>query len=74
MIAEQKTDQERICISGREASAMLSISPRTLWSLTHSGQIPVVRMGRLVRYSIADLKMFVERSKSDSDRSGKCPQ
>lgn len=64
MIAEKKTGQARICISGREASAMLSISERTLWSLTRSGQIPAVRMGRLVRYSIADLENFVERSKS----------
>lgn len=42
------------------AATMLDISKRLLWSLTNCGDIPSVRVGRLVRYRPEDLRAFVE--------------
>ncbi len=48
----------------REAAAWLKISERSLWSLTHQGQLKAVRIGRSVRYDIADLVAFIEARKT----------
>lgn len=45
------------------AAKALSISERTLWQLTKDGEIPVVRIGRSVRYPLDDLRAFVEQRK-----------
>ena len=39
-----------------EAARLLSVSQRTLWTLTQSGVLPCVRLGRSVRYSPAALE------------------
>ncbi|WP_390844181.1 helix-turn-helix domain-containing protein [Anatilimnocola floriformis] len=54
---------ERLLISRKEASVMLSISQRLLWSLTASGVIPCVRLGRAVRYSVDDLRQFISENR-----------
>ncbi len=46
-------------LTSREAAEVLTISPRTLHTLTASGQIPHVRIGHLVRYSIDDLRQWI---------------
>lgn len=43
----------------REAAKALGISERSLWSLTKSGKIPHVRLGRSVIYPVATLKDFL---------------
>lgn len=48
-----------LACNAREAARMLSIGTRTLWTLTASGAIPVVRIGRAVRYRRADLEAFL---------------
>ena len=48
----------------KEAAAALGISARKLWSLTASGDVPCVRIGRSVRYDAADFADFVETLKS----------
>lgn len=40
----------RLLLNGREASEALDVSQRTLWSLAQSGEVPSIRLGRLVRY------------------------
>jgi hypothetical protein len=48
----------------REAVAVLRISEKTLWSLSQPrGPIPVVRLGRTVRYDPADLREHIRRAK-----------
>jgi excisionase family DNA binding protein len=47
----------------REAAQWLKISERSLWSLTQRGELPAVRIGRSVRYDLADLVAFVETRK-----------
>jgi excisionase family DNA binding protein len=48
-----------LLVDAREAARLLAISPRTLWSLTKAGDVPVVRIGRLVRYDVAGLGRWV---------------
>jgi len=51
-------------LTPKQAANWLAISPRKLWSLTASGDVPCVRIGRSVRYDAADLAEFVETLKS----------
>lgn len=51
-------------LSAREAAKQLGISPRLLWTLSKSGQLPVVRISRRTMYDPNDLRAFVEASKS----------
>jgi excisionase family DNA binding protein len=44
-----------------EAAGILSLSPRTLSRLLRDGEIPTVRIGRLVRVRTSDLHAWVER-------------
>ena len=46
------------------AAQALSISPRTLWGLTRSGEIPAIRLGRLIRYDPRDLTAYIDRRKA----------
>ena len=46
-------------VLGREASAYLTISARKLWTLTNSGQLACVRIGKAVRISRAALDLFI---------------
>jgi len=55
----------RLLYSSREAAAALSISERTLWTLTHEGKIPVAKVRGANRYHIDDLLAFIEACKAD---------
>jgi excisionase family DNA binding protein len=56
--------QVPILVTARAAATLLSISPRKIWGLTASGELPVVRIGRAVRYAVDDLRAFADRHKS----------
>ena len=49
-----------------QAASMLGISQRTFWDYRHSGEIPTVRIGRLVRFSVDDLRKFIDSKRVDS--------
>lgn len=50
-----------------EAAKLLSVSPRKLWGMTAPrGPLPVVRLGRTVRYSVGDLANALEKLRSNS--------
>jgi excisionase family DNA binding protein len=51
-----------LLISGREAAKLLSVCERTLYMLTKAGEIPAVRIGRAVRYSVDELQAWVRRA------------
>lgn len=59
----------RLLVPPREAAELLSVSERTLWTLTHIGRIPALRFGRLVRYDVVALRewlrMEAQRQKSE---------
>lgn len=50
-------------LTSEQAAKVLAISQRKLWSLKANGEIPVVRIGRLVRFDAADLQDFIGRAK-----------
>jgi len=52
-----------ILLRPNEAAQVLAISPRKLWELTDCGEIPCVRIGRAVRYSVEDLKEWIKVKK-----------
>ena len=41
----------------------LGISPRTLWELTRRGEIPRMKVGRLVRYDPDDVRAWIKKQK-----------
>lgn len=51
----------------REAATLLSVSMRTLWRWTHTGRIPAVRVGRVIRYPYHALKAWVEEQAQRTD-------
>lgn len=59
----------RLLVSEREAASMLSICPRSLWTLRTAGEIPHVRVGRSVRYAVADLERWIEQQRHGSATS-----
>ncbi len=61
MIATQKLPTPVILVDSQEASRLLAISPRTLWQLTKLGTVPSIRIGRSVRYRIADLDSWTKK-------------
>lgn len=49
-------------ISATKAADLLGISPRHLWALTKSGEVPCNKVGRRVMYSPALLQAWVNSS------------
>lgn len=49
-----------------DAAKALNISARKLWELTAGRLIPHVRIGRAVRYAVADLEAWIEEQKIGS--------
>jgi predicted DNA-binding transcriptional regulator AlpA len=62
---------ERLLVKAVEAARLLSVSEKTLWSLTAPrGPIPVVRIGeRSIRYSVAALQRWIEQHQPPTDGS-----
>jgi len=47
---------DAILVDAKEAARRLAVSPRTLWQLTKDRLVPVVRIGKCVRYRVTDLE------------------
>ncbi|MDZ4848510.1 MAG: helix-turn-helix domain-containing protein [Pirellulaceae bacterium] len=61
MDIDATANPETLLLSTREAARRLSISERTLWTLTDRGEIRCIRMGTAKRYPIIELERFIER-------------
>lgn len=59
---ERHNTSETLLVAPSEAARMLSVSPRKLWSMTFGGnpELSYVRCGRLVRYAMSDLRLWIE--------------
>jgi len=55
---EEKVNLEKIAVGAKEAARMLSISERTLWTLTKDKRVPARRVGRKWIYSVDELRRF----------------
>ncbi|MBS0265430.1 MAG: helix-turn-helix domain-containing protein [Planctomycetes bacterium] len=59
---------DKVLLTSAEAATLLSISERTLWTLTEAGHIPCVRIGNLKRYRREALHAWAEsEEESPSD-------
>lgn len=52
---------EPLALRAPDAARTLGISERALWSLTRTGSIPHVRLGRSVTYPVAQLREWLRR-------------
>lgn len=51
----------RFLLTAKQAAAALAISERTLWQLTKDAELRCVRIGRAVRYDVAELHAWIAR-------------
>jgi len=63
-------EDEPVLLDARAAAKVLSISPRQVARLTEAGELPHVRIGRLVRYRVDALKAWAQQSEQ---RIASCP-
>lgn len=55
-------ESEALLLTTKQAAELLSISERTLWTLTNAGEVPCVHPAkRCVRYARHDLEDFIRR-------------
>lgn len=61
--------EERLLLQAKEAAKRLSISTTYLRRLTRERQLPCVKVGRSVRYSIETLQLWIHKMESTSSRN-----
>jgi excisionase family DNA binding protein len=64
MTALNPANSSAILVDVREAARLLSVSTGTILRLAKAGRLPRVSLNRAIRYSVADLRGFVESQKS----------
>jgi excisionase family DNA binding protein len=50
-----------LLVDTKMAAELLTIGERSLWRLTKRGDIPAIRLGRSVRYRVADLEAYIAK-------------
>ena len=58
--------QFRLLLSVREAATAMGICEKTLWTITQQGEIPVIRIGRSVRYPLEGLREWIQKQSGKS--------
>ena len=59
MQVNNKPTKPVLLLTPQQAAEALAISPRKLWGMTASGEIPHARLGRCVRYPVDDLQRWI---------------
>lgn len=57
--SENKANSIDGLLTAEETAKLLTVSPRTVWALTKTGELPAIRIGRSVRYSRQDIDAFI---------------
>ena len=57
---------EPTLLTTQEAAEFLRVSTRHLWTITETGLIPRIKMGRCVRYKMDDLMRYIDGLRSES--------
>jgi len=57
------TTKPALLLTTKQAAQALAISPRKLWAMTASGEIPHIRLGRCVRYPVDELQRWIDDQK-----------
>lgn len=58
-MASDAKDPPTLLLTADQAAKALAISPRALWTLTKCGEVPSIRLGRSVRYSVDQLREWI---------------
>ncbi len=60
---EKQGTRAALLLDSKTAARMLAVSPRKLWGMTFEEKpgLPFIRCGRLIRYSLADLELWIEK-------------
>ena len=69
MFSTPETTVQPMLLTARQTARMLSISERSLYSLTKAGDLPVVKIGRSVRYDPVDIRAWIESAKKPQESS-----
>ena len=65
----QEIEQKRLAVSADELAELLGISSRHVWGLNSSGKLPKpVRFGRNVRWSVAELRAWLDAGAPERSR------
>lgn len=54
---------EPMLLNTRQTAKLLNISERTVFSLIKEGKLPSVKIGRCLRFSVADLETFIAQAR-----------
>jgi excisionase family DNA binding protein len=54
-----RSDPAPLALRPKQAAKALGIGERLLWSMTNSGQIPHVRLGRAIVYPVDELRRWL---------------
>jgi len=66
-LAANALDQS-LLLTSKTACIVLALSPRKLWGLTASGEIPHIRISnRCIRYSIDDLRDWIAKNRNGGE-------
>ena len=60
--------QEPKLLTVKEVAEMLSISERTVWSMTNAGEIPCVRIRKRVLYRLNHVQGFIDKQTEGGTR------
>jgi excisionase family DNA binding protein len=58
------TDVPKILLIRDEVAEMLKVSPSQVRDITYEGKLPVIHIGRAVRYDPQDVETFILNNKS----------
>lgn len=61
IISTPSTTIEPLALRAPEAARSLGISTRQLWTLTNSGEVPHVRIGRTITYPLDALRAWLRK-------------
>ncbi len=56
-----------LAVDENTAAEMLGVSVRTFWEWRKNGDIPHIKLGRLVRYAVDDLKLFLHHKREETN-------
>jgi len=56
-------------LTAEEVAKFLTVSPRTLWGLTKSGELPAIKVKHRVFYRPADIEAFIDANRTTGPRN-----
>jgi excisionase family DNA binding protein len=59
LFTKPSTGSEPLLVGVEEAARLLNVCSRTLWTLTQSGNLPHLRIGRRVLYPVEGLRRWI---------------